>query len=201
MVSEPSVEYNKVYDELTVVTQTIDKKTLPQKQVPKPVVYDYIMGNPPFVGARLMSKSQKSDVLSVFGNLKSAGNLDYVSCWYKKAADFMKGTNVRAALVSTNSITQGEQVANLWKPLMESGLHIDFAWRTFIWDSEANQKAHVHCVIVGFSSGSSAHLFQHLICPFVTTKIRLIKQIICIQYCHQTHVIKMQSFRYHLCPD
>ena len=112
----------------------------------------YIMGNPPFVGARLMNKAQKDDLLAVFGaQWKSAGNLDYVSCWYKKAADFMKGTNIRSALVSTNSISQGESVVLLWKPLFEVGVHIDFAHRTFRWDSEASIKAHVHCVIVGFS--------------------------------------------------
>ena len=76
---------------------------------------------------------------------KSIGNLDYVSCWYKKAADYMGNYNIRAALVSTNSITQGESVSILWKPLFESGVHIDFAYRTFIWDSEASIKAHVHC--------------------------------------------------------
>ena len=113
--------------------------------------YDYIMGNPPFVGARLMSESQKSDVLSVWGNVKNIGNVDYVSCWYKKAADLMKNTAIKSALVSTNSITQGEQVAIMWKPLMESGIKINFAYRTFRWDSESTQKAHVHCVIVGFS--------------------------------------------------
>lgn len=113
--------------------------------------YDYIMGNPPFVGARLMSESQKSDVLSVWENIKNIGNVDYVSCWYKKAADLMKNTNTKAALVSTNSITQGEQVAIMWKPLMDSGIKIDFAYRTFRWDSESTQKAHVHCVIIGFT--------------------------------------------------
>lgn len=111
----------------------------------------YIMGNPPFVGARLMSDAQKSDVFNIFDGVKNNGNLDYVSCWYKKAADLMKGTYIRAALVSTNSITQGEQVAILWKDLFDKGVHIDFAHRTFQWDSEASIKAHVHCVIVGFS--------------------------------------------------
>ena len=115
------------------------------------IQYDYIMGNPPFVGARLMSGDQKNDVISVWGNIKNIGNVDYVSCWYKKAADLMKNSNVKTALVSTNSITQGEQVAIMWKPLMEMGVKIDFAYRTFRWDSESTQKAHVHCVIVGFS--------------------------------------------------
>lgn len=112
---------------------------------------DYIMGNPPFVGARMMGAAQKDDLNSVFPGWKNAGNLDYVSCWYKKAADLMDGTAVRSALVSTNSVTQGEAVSNLWKPLFEAGIHIDFAHRTFRWDSEAKTKAHVHCVIVGFS--------------------------------------------------
>ncbi len=120
---------------------------------------NYIMGNPPFLGARIMSSSQKEDLLGIFGaKWKNAGNLDYVAGWYKKSQEMMAGNPaIRAALVSTNSVTQGEQVANLWKPLMESGVHIDFAWRTFIWDSEASQKAHVHCVIVGFSAGTSKH--------------------------------------------
>ncbi len=113
---------------------------------------DYIMGNPPFVGARIMSKGQKDDLFDVFGKKwKNAGNLDYVACWYKKAADYMAGTAIRAALVSSNSITQGEQPAILWKPLFHAGLHIDFAYRTFRWNSESKGMAHVHCVIVGFS--------------------------------------------------
>ena len=109
------------------------------------------MGNPPFVGARLMGQHQKDDVFTIFDGIKNNGNLDYVACWYKKAADLMQGTNIKTALVSTNSITQGEQVAILWKALFKQGIHIDFAHRTFRWDSEATLKAHVHCVIVGFS--------------------------------------------------
>lgn len=112
----------------------------------------YIMGNPPFVGARLMDEKQKEDIINIFGkNWKNVGNLDYVACWYKKATDYILNTPIRVALVSTNSICQGESVANLWKPLFEQGIHIDFAHTTFIWDSEASLKAHVHCVIVGFS--------------------------------------------------
>lgn len=118
--------------------------------VPKYQV-SYIMGNPPFVGARVMSPEQKDDVKEIFQDWKNAGNMDYVCCWYKKCADFMKNTSIRSALVSTNSVSQGESVANLWKPLLENGVHIDFAYRTFQWDSEAKIKAHVHCVIIGFS--------------------------------------------------
>lgn len=116
---------------------------------------NYIMGNPPFVGARYMSKAQKEDLMTVFDRWKNAGNLDFVCCWFKRAVDFMQDTTVRTALVSTNSVSQGETVANLWKPLFESGAHIDFAHRTFRWDSEASDKAHVHCVIIGFSTAPS----------------------------------------------
>lgn len=112
----------------------------------------YIMGNPPFVGARVMDENQKADVASIFGNLKGVGNLDYVSCWYKKCADFMKDTCIQSALVSTNSITQGEQPAILFKSIFAQGTKINFAYRTFRWDSETSEKAHVHCVIVGFSN-------------------------------------------------
>jgi hypothetical protein len=118
----------------------------------------YIMGNPPFVGYSLQSKSQKEDILSIYVDekgkpYKTAGKIDYVSGWYFKAAQLMQGTAVRTAFVSTNSITQGEQVAGVWKPLYDRfGIHIDFAHRTFRWDSEASLKAHVHCVIVGFST-------------------------------------------------
>ena len=114
---------------------------------------NYIIGNPPFVGARLMSESQKQDVIDIFGaKWRNVGNLDYVCCWYKKAAELIKqAPQARAALVSTNSICQGEQVANLWQKLFDDGIRINFAYRTFRWDSEASLKAHVHCVIVGFS--------------------------------------------------
>ena len=119
---------------------------------------DYIMGNPPFVGYSLQSEDQKKDILSIYVDekgkpYKTAGKIDYVSGWYFKAAALMEGTRIRTAFVSTNSITQGEQVAGVWKPLYDRfNIHIDFAHRTFRWDSEASIKAHVHCVIVGFSS-------------------------------------------------
>lgn len=117
----------------------------------------YIMGNPPFVGYSLQTKEQKEDILAIYVDekrkpYKTAGKIDYVSGWYFKAAQLMQGTNIRTAFVSTNSITQGEQVAGVWKPLYDRfHVHIDFAHRTFIWDNEASLKAHVHCVIVGFS--------------------------------------------------
>ena len=117
----------------------------------------YIIGNPPFVGYYLQNKTQKEDLLNVFVDIdgkpfKAAGKIDYVAGWYYKAAELMQHTNIKAALVSTNSICQGEQVASIWKPLKTMfGVRIDFAFRSFVWDSEASVKAHVHCVIVGFS--------------------------------------------------
>lgn len=119
---------------------------------------NYIMGNPPFVGYSLQSKEQKEDILSIYVDekgkpYKTAGKIDYVAGWYFKAAQFIQGTAICVAFVSTNSITQGEQVSGVWKPLYRRfGIHIDFAHRTFRWDSEASIKAHVHCVIVGFST-------------------------------------------------
>ena len=112
---------------------------------------NYIMGNPPFVGARLMNESQKEDISNIFKGTKGSGNLDYVSCWYKKATNYIDNTKIEVAFVSTNSITQGEQVAILWKDILERGVNINFAYRTFRWDSEASLKAHVHCIIIGFS--------------------------------------------------
>lgn len=115
---------------------------------------NYIMGNPPFVGKKEQTSSQKDELTKLFPGVK-AGNLDYVSGWYSKAADYMAETSIAAAFVSTNSITQGEQVPVLWTYLFSKGVRIRFAYRTFRWDSEANQKAHVHCVIIGFSVNDS----------------------------------------------
>ena len=113
---------------------------------------NYIMGNQPFVGASMMAKTQKDEAVAVFGKGKRVNSIDYVGAWYHKAAALMQGTNARAAFVSTNSITQGEQVAPLWDKLLNQyHVHIDFAHRTFKWNSEAKEKAAVHCVIIGFS--------------------------------------------------
>jgi len=111
----------------------------------------FILGNPPFNGARMMSSAQKEDMQRVFGTLKGVGNLDYVTAWYKKAADMTHGTGIRTAFVSTNSIAQGEPPAILWKPLMEQGVYINFGVPTFKWHNEAKGKAAVHCVMIGFS--------------------------------------------------
>ncbi len=153
MASEP-IEYG----ELNIVTNRFDGDAQPDVQRYQ-VHYDYIIGNPPFVGYSLQSKEQKEDLTKLFVDkygktFKTAGKIDYVAGWYYKAAQLMKHSkDTRAALVATNSITQGEQVAAIWKPLKELfDIHIDFAHRTFRWDSEASIKAHVHCVIIGFSN-------------------------------------------------
>lgn len=147
-VSEPTFQYEGI----NLHTEKINLNPRPNKT--RTVSFDYIMGNPPFVGARLMSSSQKEDMLDLFGKKwQNIGNMDYVCSWYYKATTVLgKNEMAKVAFVSTNSVTQGEQVANLWKPLFENyGIHIDFAYRTFRWDSESSLKAHVHCVIVGFS--------------------------------------------------
>ncbi len=123
--------------------------------VPKDKLH-YILGNPPFSGARYMDKAQKEDLMQVFAKVKNAGDLDFVAAWYKKAADFMVGTQIETALVSTNSIAQGQAVAILWKHILhDMGGHINFALRTFKWSNEARGNAAVHCVIIGFSMHDS----------------------------------------------
>lgn len=134
-----------------------------ERVVPKEKL-NYVMGNPPFVGYSLQSKEQKADMLAIYVDEKgkpynTAGKIDYVAGWYFKAASLIANTKIKVAFVSTNSITQGEQVAAVWKPLYDRfNIHIDFAHRTFRWDSEANLKAHVHCVIVGFSVAVNSRL-------------------------------------------
>ena len=117
----------------------------------------YIMGNPPFVGKKEQSLTQKKELVDTYGKgISGVGNMDYVTAWYIKAAEFMRGTQIHTAFVSTNSITQGEQPPVLWKKLEQYNTNIIFAYRTFIWDSEATDKAHVHCVIIGFADGAVA---------------------------------------------
>jgi type I restriction-modification system DNA methylase subunit len=159
-VHEPEIPYGAHFKELNVATKEITEKKFPEKNSSKSVIYDYIIGNPPFVGARWMDKRQKEDVIYTFGkDWSGAGDLDYVCCWYKKAFDTIKSAETRCAFVSTNSVTQGSSVANLWKPLFADGMHFDFAWRTFKWANETSDKknmAAVHCVIIGFSATESS---------------------------------------------
>ncbi len=125
-----------------------------QEVIPKEEL-NYIMGNPPFVGRRYRTKEQVKDVENYF----SYKDIDYVACWYKKASEYIKHTQIKVAFVSTNSITQGEQVAPLWENMFNNGVIINFAYRTFIWDSEASLKAHVYCVVIGFSMSENKNKF------------------------------------------
>lgn len=125
---------------------------------------DFILGNPPFNGSRTMSREQKSDLLAVVGKIKEAGFLDFVSGWYFKATEIMEhNSQIKTALVSTNSISQGEQTSILWRPLFERGVHINFAHQTFKWSNDARGNAAVYCVIVGFSLQSSkeSRIFEY----------------------------------------
>ena len=114
---------------------------------------NYILGNPPFVGARQMAKNpiQKKDLLNIFENVDSASDLDYVCAWFLKASNYIQNTDIKVAFVSTNSICQGEQVSILWPEMYKRGIHINFAYKSFKWANEARGKAGVHCIIVGFS--------------------------------------------------
>jgi hypothetical protein len=118
--------------------------------------FSYVMGNPPFVGAKFLSAEQKADVNKVFEGIRNAGLLDFVAAWYVKAARLIAGCGSRCAFVSTNSICQGEQVGVLWSWMLQQGMHIFFAHRTFSWSNEARGKAAVHCVIVGFAADDIA---------------------------------------------
>ena len=113
---------------------------------------DYIMGNPPFVGQTYRTAQQAEEIKTVFSGNAKAGKLDYVAGWYRKATDLIKDTHIKVAFVSTNSIVQGEQVGILWKELFAEGIEIHFAYQTFVWSSEAQDKAAVHCVIIGFAA-------------------------------------------------
>ncbi|MBJ8031848.1 DNA methyltransferase [Bacillus cereus group sp. N21] len=114
---------------------------------------NYIIGNPPFIGASMMTKEQKNEAVEIFGKIKLSNSIDYVGAWYHKASRLIQSTFIKCAFVSTNSITQGEQVRPVWNKIInEYGMKIDFAYRTFKWNNDAKGKAAVHCIIIGFSS-------------------------------------------------
>ncbi len=132
---------------------TANALRLDWREVVSPSELTYVVGNPPFVGARMASPEQKAELFAVFDGTKNAGNLDYVTCWHRKAAEFIQGTRIEVAFVSTNSICQGEQAALLWEPLAARfGVKINFAHQTFKWSNEARANAAVFCVIVGFAT-------------------------------------------------
>lgn len=167
MASEPTAEYN----EINLVTS--DVKRGPKPSTRYRVKYDYIIGNPPFVGKSFQSERQKEDMKLVFNNVKNYGNLDYVASWYKKCADIMYGTKCKTALVSTNSVCQGIAVPPLWKHLLNKGIKINFAYPSFKWLSESNDSAAVHCVIIGFSyiENKEKKIFNNKKAPILVSNI------------------------------
>ncbi|MBP6664112.1 MAG: hypothetical protein KA168_02350, partial [Chitinophagales bacterium] len=117
------------------------------------IKFDYILGNPPFIGSRIMNKVQKESLIKVFDNAKNTGDLDYVTAWYIKAAKYIQNTRIKTAFVSTNSIVQGLQTGLLWGQMLNKyNIKIHFAHRTFKWNNEAKGNAAVYCVIVGFAN-------------------------------------------------
>jgi type I restriction-modification system DNA methylase subunit len=152
IVSEPEVEYQTLHIKTKNLTIIDERKTGPEIINTKKT-FDYILGNPPFIGSKLMTESQRKDVGKEFGNIKGSGVLDYVTAWYVKAAKNIQNTKTKVAFVSTNSITQGEQVGILWNVLLNLyGIKIHFAHRTFKWNNEAKGNAAVYCVIIGFAN-------------------------------------------------
>ena len=135
------IDWRNLFNQTTEQSETSEQN---------PHLPDYIMGNPPFIGFTFMTSEQKKDMCILFPKVK---NLDYVCSWYKKASDFIQNTKIKCAFVSTNSITQGEIVPRLWQFL---NIDILFAYKTFVWQSESNSKAHVHCVIIGFQDKAAA---------------------------------------------
>lgn len=139
--------------------------TIDWQDVIAPSKLSYMLGNPPFVGARKKNEKKSDETAAVFAGSKGASNLDYVAAWYLLAAQYIQGTHIKVAFVSTNSITQGEQVAALWQPMLSHyGIHIHFAHRTFKWTIDEKKAkgmkiANVHCVIIGFSAHKAEEKF------------------------------------------
>jgi hypothetical protein len=149
LLEEPSAEYKAV----NVQTETfeIHQGKLPQQS--DEIKFDYILGNPPFIGSKIMSQFQRDSVVKEFENIQGAGVLDYVTAWYLKAAKYIQNTKIKVAFVSTNSIVQGEQTSILWGQMLNKyKIKIHFAHRTFKWTNEAKGNAAVYCVIVGFAN-------------------------------------------------
>lgn len=143
------------YGTINVFTKTSAKKTIEdiEKEKTNDIKFDFILGNPPFIGSRIMNKNQKQDLLTVFDNAKDIGDLDYVTGWYIKAAKYIQNTKIKVAFVSTNSIVQGMQTAILWGQMLNKyNIKIHFAHRTFKWSNEAKGNAAVYCVIIGFAN-------------------------------------------------
>ncbi len=151
IVSEPQIPYGTV----NVFSKTSTPKTIEEieQEIPNEIKYDFILGNPPFIGSKIMSQPQRDSVVKEFDYIQNAGVLDYVTAWYIKAAKYIQGTKTKVAFVSTNSIVQGEQTSILWGQMLNRyKIKIHFAHRTFKWSNEAKGNAAVYCVIIGFAS-------------------------------------------------
>jgi len=160
IAKEPELEYKSV--NIQADSYSIQQGTIPTP--PNTIKFDYILGNPPFIGSKLMTEYQRQSVVRVFDNIQGAGVLDYVTAWYCKAAQYIQNTNIKVAFVSTNSIVQGEQVAILWQYLLQRfSIKIHFAHRTFKWGNEAKGNAAVYCVIIGFGTQevSKKYIFDY----------------------------------------
>ncbi|MGE0089083.1 MAG: class I SAM-dependent DNA methyltransferase [Bacteroidales bacterium] len=151
-INEPEIQYTTVNIKTNNLT-IIDERPSTQEKIQINNTFDYILGNPPFIGSKIMTQFQRDDVAKEFGNISGSGVLDYVTAWYVKAAKLIQNTKTKVAFVSTNSITQGEQVGILWNVLLNLyGIKIHFAHRTFKWSNEAKGNAAVYCVIIGFAN-------------------------------------------------
>lgn len=157
ILNEPNVEYsvNVRTNNLTIIDKRISNNPIN----PRDVQFDYIFGNPPFIGSKMMTANQRLEIKTLFDNSSGSGVLDYVTGWYLKASDYIKNTKTKVAFVSTNSITQGEQVSILWSKLYKDRNKIHFAHRTFKWSNEAKGNAAVYCVIIGFANFDSNEKF------------------------------------------
>ena len=151
-LNDPIPEYTTVNIKTENLT-IIDERPETKDKIQHKNSFDYILGNPPFIGSKIMTQTQRYEVVREFGNVTGAGVMDYVTAWYVKAAKLIQNTNTKCAFVSTNSITQGEQVGILWNLLLNMyGIKIHFAHRTFKWSNEAKGNAAVYCVIIGFAN-------------------------------------------------
>jgi hypothetical protein len=152
IVEEPETEYKTITIQTNNLT-IIDERNKEPILIDVKNTFDFIIGNPPFIGKQMKTDSQKADMEKVFAGYKGVGVLDYVTAWYLKAAKLIQGTNTKVAFVSTNSIVQGEQAGLLWNILFNQyNIKIHFAHQTFKWNNEARGNAAVHCVIVGFAN-------------------------------------------------
>ena len=148
LVEEPTAEYRT----LNVQTETIEIHKGKSPAMAEESKFDYIIGNPPFIGSKIMTQSQRDSVVREFDHVQGSGVLDYVTAWYIKAAKYIQGTRTKVAFVSTNSIVQGEQTSILWGQMLHKyNIKIHFAHRTFKWSNEAKGNAAVYCVIIGFA--------------------------------------------------